>query len=300
MNRTDTYGEIPSYRFDKQKHDDALLIDVLRLGEASADIQDSYLCRALFYCIIVITDGDGVVSIDSNSCKLSKGCAVCAKPGCIWNWNEPTKLEGWILIFDKRFLTSTLNNLPNACRIPLIDSSKVFPFRQLDEGQFGFILELMRQMRKELDEKMKDYTAMLEAMLYETLVMLKRSERIPTDLMYDTFDSGSNHIAAFVDEVEQSFESHHDVGYYAEKLHITSNYLNKLAQKELGMPAWDYISQKIFSEAKRMLDYTAIPIAEISDRLNFCSASYFSRSFFKHTGQSPLQYRKYSQENKTS
>ena len=50
-------------------------------------------------------------------------------------------------------------------------------------------------------------------------------------------------------------------------------------------------------EAKNLLYHTSMSVKEIAFQLGFQSASHFFRFFKKHTGMSPLGYRKSEFEN---
>lgn len=104
--------------------------------------------------------------------------------------------------------------------------------------------------------------------------------------------SANRYADAFVKLVEQEFALQHDVEYYADKLCITPNYLNRIVRQYFGMTTKQYLTGKIRSEAERLLTYTSLTINEIAERLNFETASYFVRFFRKATGKTPNQFRK--------
>ncbi len=82
------------------------------------------------------------------------------------------------------------------------------------------------------------------------------------------------------------------VKYFAQKLHLTSNYLGDLIKHYTGKSAIDTIHDKVIFEAKNLLDATNKPVSEIGYSLGFEYPTYFSRMFKKHTGLTPSQYRK--------
>ena len=53
----------------------------------------------------------------------------------------------------------------------------------------------------------------------------------------------------------------------------------------------EYIAGQKVAESKKLLKETNLKIYEISDRLGFESAFYFSKVFKKNTGMSPKDYR---------
>jgi len=69
--------------------------------------------------------------------------------------------------------------------------------------------------------------------------------------------------------VDANFMTKRDLSFYADKLFITTNYLNKIAKEVLGSTAKKYILNKTTQESKNLLSFTSLSIAEISERLNF-------------------------------
>lgn len=82
-----------------------------------------------------------------------------------------------------------------------------------------------------------------------------------------------------------------EVGFYAEKLYITSRYLSSITQSVAEKSAKYIIDKHAIQRIKIMLKYSNMSIQDISYELNFPDQSFFSRYFKKHTGMSPLEYR---------
>jgi len=62
-------------------------------------------------------------------------------------------------------------------------------------------------------------------------------------------------------------------------------------RQSLGKSTKKYIQNRRIEEAKRLLRYTSLPIADIAEKLNFDTSSYFVRAFAKAEGVTPLRYR---------
>lgn len=148
-------------------------------------------------------------------------------------------------------------------------------------------------MKAEIDDERSDKDQhILRAMLYETLMLLNRVEKTPVQSISLNDVSASRYADAFVKLAEQEFALQHDVEYYADKLCITPNYLNRIVRQYFGMTTKQYITGKICREAERLLAYTSLTVNEIAEHLNFETASYFVRFFRKATGKTPSQFRK--------
>ena len=85
---------------------------------------------------------------------------------------------------------------------------------------------------------------------------------------------------------------HRDVPYYASRLCVTPHYLSEICKKACGKPATYWIDRFTLHEIANLLCQKELPLSEIAARMNFSSASYFSRYVQKHTGLYPTQYRK--------
>ncbi len=95
----------------------------------------------------------------------------------------------------------------------------------------------------------------------------------------------------FMSLVVENFKTQRDIGFYADKLCMTSKYLSTLLKQETGMTALDWIEKHVVLYAKSCLSSTSMTIQEISDELNFPSQSVFGKYFKRVEGVSPKAYR---------
>lgn len=77
----------------------------------------------------------------------------------------------------------------------------------------------------------------------------------------------------------------------ADQLHFSRAYLAKCFKKATGETVQHYIQQEKIAEAKRLLHSTSLPVAEVGNRLGFCSQSYFTSVFKQSCGKTPVEYR---------
>lgn len=78
---------------------------------------------------------------------------------------------------------------------------------------------------------------------------------------------------------------------YAAALAVTSGHLNRLCQTALGVSASRHIESMTMTEARRLLAFTRLTVAEVGFRLGFNDPPYFSRRFRLATGETPSAYR---------
>ena len=72
---------------------------------------------------------------------------------------------------------------------------------------------------------------------------------------------------------------------------MTAERLNEHVKRAAGVTAGHLIRQRVLTEAKRQLVFTAQPIHEIAYELAFADPSHFARFFRKHTGTTPQAFR---------
>ena len=71
----------------------------------------------------------------------------------------------------------------------------------------------------------------------------------------------------------------------------TKYYLSRKFKQEMGVSIWDYINECKVEQAKILLSDPTLTIQDVSDKLNYCSRSYFSEVFQSCTGMWPSNYR---------
>jgi YesN/AraC family two-component response regulator len=77
----------------------------------------------------------------------------------------------------------------------------------------------------------------------------------------------------------------------AEELFITPNYLCELFKKHTGKNLSQYISEYRAHKAKRYLAHVEYKVSDVADLVGFSDAKYFSSTFKKLFGITPLEYR---------
>ena len=97
----------------------------------------------------------------------------------------------------------------------------------------------------------------------------------------------------FLGLLPQHFAEHHDIGFYADRLCITTTYLSRVVrQVSGGRTVVDYINQLLLMEATFLLRQTSLSITQISDQLHFAEVTTFARFFNRMKGMNPREYRK--------
>lgn len=107
-----------------------------------------------------------------------------------------------------------------------------------------------------------------------------------------SYTSADNYFRQFLHLIKEHCKQHHDVAFYADKLHITPKYLNEIARKKAHFTAKEIITQFIVSLIKRELLLSGNSVQRIAYDYNFCDQSSLGKFFKKATGMSPIVYRR--------
>ncbi|MCR4583266.1 MAG: AraC family transcriptional regulator [Prevotella sp.] len=96
----------------------------------------------------------------------------------------------------------------------------------------------------------------------------------------------------FLRLLSEYFADHHDIAFYAGRLHITTTYLSRIVKRLTGRTVGDYINQLLAMEAAFLLTTTSYTVSQIADRLHFADTASFSKFFLRMKGQNPRDFRK--------
>ena len=118
----------------------------------------------------------------------------------------------------------------------------------------------------------------------------------------DTFCQSNRHMPVYVKRSGEIFRKfrklltahyrqHHDIGFYADELHISTTYLSRIVKQTTGNTVRFLISELLCADARRMPVRPALDIKEIASQLGFSDQSVFGKFFVKKTGLSPLKFR---------
>jgi len=99
-------------------------------------------------------------------------------------------------------------------------------------------------------------------------------------------------VESFCGLLEDHFQEQWTVGDYAGRLEVSAPHLTRLCRTVLGSPPNSLVRQRRLLEAKRLLEYTGLSIAEVAHRCGFRDAAFFSRTFKSSMNTTPQSFRR--------
>ena len=90
----------------------------------------------------------------------------------------------------------------------------------------------------------------------------------------------------------ENYKIERNVAFYAEQMCLTPKYLSMTVKKVTSRSILEWINEVAIIEAKRLLKMTDKTVLQISEELSFANPSFFGNFFRRHTGMTPIQYKK--------
>lgn len=282
-------NEIKLYKFQRSKYGVDLRCDAMDFEEIKPGILKYPAHRESFFCFILVEDGTTALKLNGTEMRVEAKTIMCGLPGEVWDWKEAPNITGKVVIFEPDFIMSVVKDPLLLQRPSFLQSEVHVPFIKLSDKGFLWIRDIIIEMMEEVKSPVR-FQDLLRAQLWHLILLIEKEYQMNPGLKTSVLPQ-KNYVAAFVNLVGTSLYEHHDVEYYADRLCITVNYLNKLSHAALGVGARKYVQGRIIAEAKNLLSITRMNVSQVADMLGFDSSNYFIRFFKKQTGLTPGDYK---------
>lgn len=170
-------------------------------------------------------------------------------------------------------------------KYPCIQVSNVIMQNLLD--YYAFI----EQKHKKTDPKHRDN--IIKGIIFSMIMELHAIYKINNENeVYNISSRQEEIVNKFFKLLVKNYNTERSVAFYADKLCITPKYLSTTIKQATGRSVLSWIHEIFIINSKALLKSTNKTVSEISEELNMSNDSFFCRTFKKHTGMSPLEYRK--------
>lgn len=167
-----------------------------------------------------------------------------------------------------QFLASPLVKIPIEAQKPILNSLERLEnlYSQANKGDLELII------------------------VYLLSLLLEVKKYVTYDVNTSQGTSAVHVTQQFKNALMQEIYQKQTVAEYADLLNITPNHLNKCVKTCTHKTAQDLLNEMLILEAKSLLKYSNLQIAEIAVKLCNQTPSNFARFFKSQTGVSPKQY----------
>ncbi len=164
----------------------------------------------------------------------------------------------------------------------------------LEPGTEESILSVISLMLKEFEEKKPLWETSLKFLFYHLLIRLYRLSKNYFPL--SKYENSDDHRYKTIIEIQKYIESNHNkdlsLTFLSEQFHIDKYYMCHLFKKVTGYTIKSYIILHRISRAKELLCHTDNNVTDVSFKAGFNDVNHFIRTFKKHVGTTPYQYKK--------
>ncbi len=279
---------------------------ITRFGEmAEPDVAD--LHQHTFYEIIWIDAGTCRQWIDYRQYTVAPGSLFFISPGQLHQFEEWQQVAGGSILFTEAFFLLHQQNQNALFELSFLDNFYANPLVQPDPTSLAGTQQLIGLLLTEY-ARPDASTRVAQALLHALLGLIQRSVDVaegrgaappPPDASTPALAYPASHLVLykrFKLLLDQHYAAALTPGAYADQLAVTAHHLNEVVKRITGQTAGAVVQARTMLEAKRLLTFTDLPVAEIAARLGLFDASYFARRFRTETGLTPLAFRQASAE----
>ncbi len=152
------------------------------------------------------------------------------------------------------------------------------------------ILFYLRCLLKEIETKLPGYNTVCQDLLEVVLLLLMRSSKFTVTFIPAAHKS-SKECAVVRRYIENNFKENLTLDNLAAVAHVSKYYLSHAFSREYGTSPINYLLLCRVQESMHLLAETSLSLSQIAEMLGFSSPSYFSQSFRRIQGMSPMAYR---------
>ncbi len=239
--------------------------------------------RHNFYSILWAIDVKGEHVIDLHTFPIEKDTLFFIHPEQVHQLRVEQGPEGMVILFTEDFLVRNGFHEKFVADLNLFSENGTVDFLRIIENreELYHLALKMQEVYVGSDQYREDkFGAYLKLFLILCSEQKQRSEPVSSR------DVPPEIVRKFKQMVEQNYLEWHKVSDYAEKLLISSNYLNEVIKKNTGRTAKEHIRNRLVAEAKRLAHFTSLSSKEIGFRLGFNDPSHFAKFLKKFVSKS--------------
>lgn len=250
-----------------------------------------HIQRLNYYSVILLQQGEMFLKVDFSEFTLQTPSLICLAPYQPFMINAVGSIRGYVINFHPDFFCIHKHQKEVACNGVLFNNIYEPPFVHLQEKHLLNFIEIIKQMRVEMQEVA---LAQYELLVSYLKILLINASRIKQEQL-PVIDSATVKqpfvLQALKDAIEENYRTKHSPSDYASMMSISSKALAKITKTHFNKTLTGLISERIIIEAKRELYLTSKSVKSIAYELGFDDEYYFSRFFKKNADISPQLYR---------
>lgn len=242
----------------------------------------------LYRIMLIENSDDAVVEIDGERYRDHRASLFFGAPGHISAWVRGQAQRGYVVYLAEEFLSHHPRALLEEFSFFRPTEINAVPVTESERTRLRDHLgQLLRTFRARRPYRVQMLQSLAVALLFECRGIFEAYS-----LSAQPKDSRTTLAFRFQNLLEERYLITQTVQEYAELLHVTPNHLSAAVSSALGRTAHKLISDRLALEARKLLRYTDLGIAEVADYLGFAEPTHFARFFKRQLRITPLEYRR--------
>lgn len=226
-------------------------------------------------------------SIDSHTFEAAAPALLMMAPGAVHGFSYAPDAEGHQLTLP----SATLHRLLEGSQLAGAELGSSFVVSGLRPEDAGECAALFAALAREFRASHAGRVHALQA--FATLLAVhflrRRGEQFAGE---DRPGARDALVQRYLALVAQHYREHQPLAFYAERLGVTPDHLSRVCRNLGGQAAQQVLHERLLLEARRLLAYTPMPVAEVAAQLGYEDAAYFSKFFARSVGHTPSRYRR--------
>lgn len=241
-----------------------------------------------FYCVTLLENSaDATLEVNTEQQYGHSNLLSFQSPSHVVTWVRGEAQRGFIVYFQPEFLSQYSTKVQEDFPFFRATETNVFPVNVNDKtGLREHLLRLQATFSTSHPYRREKLQALLLAFLFDCKALYEHYRR-----SLEGEGMKSSLVTRFQQLLEQHYLTKQSVKEYAAMLQVSPNHLSKVVSSSIGRKAGDFITDRMVLEAKNLLRYSDLSIAEISDYLGFSEPTHFTRFFKNKADVKPLEYR---------
>ncbi|WP_324696471.1 helix-turn-helix domain-containing protein [Novosphingobium aerophilum] len=226
--------------------------------------------------VMLVSKGQVTLTIDNVTETLEGPCHIVVPVGSVHGFRFRPETVGYVLTLSSGFAQRRSGDADPMLHALTHGRAGMTPAEVQDRVEFlsAEMLGITQDWRRPSGL----FLAMAEALL----------RSLVPEIAADGGDHGSDlRLSRLRHLVELHFRDQLPIGWYAQRLGMTTRTLTRLCRAKLDCSPQELLHARLALEAQRLLCFANASVVQVSNELGFSDPSYFSRFYLRMTGHRP-------------
>ena len=242
--------------------------------------------RIYFFALLIVTKGIGKHQIDLKEYDLRAGTVLKIAKGQVHAFQTNPIYQGYLILFTEEFVINYFSKSSFKLISHLYNYYLSSPIAFDKTNSKKLIGDLTAELSHENAFAQNNIIA---AILDLYLLKLERASTAKAIQFKES--KGQDSFMQFKKLVENDYTKTRNVKDYADKMFVTTKYLNKVVKAFTINTAKAFIDEYVVLEAKREIVSTQKSLKEIAYSMGFDEVTNFTKFFKKHSYTTPKAFR---------